>query len=494
MHTVIIFPNTIFQKNNLIKKNTHVYIIEHHYFFTKYNYHKTKLMLHRASLKSYEQYLKNKYKIKAKYVDFQNSESCIQNIFKINSNVSCYDPVNHQIVEQLKNLAKKFNVELQISETPLFIETTVELKEYIGKTNNYKNHAFYLWQRKRLNVLMDGNKPIGGRWSYDTENRKPFPKNYAEEKLQLVNNKYITEAKKYVTKHFKNNFGELISYLPIDFDQSKVYFKKFLRKKLSLFGPYEDAVNSNVVFGNHSAISPLLNIGLLTPRYVVDCVLKEYAKGKCPIESAEGYIRQVIGWRSHIRMIYFLQQEALVKNNFFNHNRKLKKSWYNSKTDIQPIDDTIDKLRKYGYIHHIERLMYIGNFMLLNNIKPLDCFKFFMTTVDCYDWVMMPNIYGMSQYSAGSLMMTRPYFSSSNYIFKLSNYKRDKSSLQVVLKSGSYYWYEIWDALYYNFVNKNQKYLNKNYSTIHAVSNWNRKSLEQQKQYIKIAKDYLSKY
>ena len=172
----------------------------------------------------------------------------------------------------------------------------------------------------------------------------------------------------------------------------------------------------------------------------------------------------------------------MFESNQLKHNNKINERWWNGTTDIKPIDSIIHKIIKYAYAHHIERLMYLGNFMLLCFIDPKDVYKIFMEwTIDAYDWVMVPNIFGMSQYST-SIMMTRPYFSSSNYINKMSTFK--KSSLENS-------WSDIWDALYYNFINKHQEIFKKNYAIAQQVKNWNNKTDSEQKIIIKKANDYI---
>jgi deoxyribodipyrimidine photolyase-related protein len=221
-----------------------------------------------------------------------------------------------------------------------------------------------------------------------------------------------------------------------------------------------------------------MNIGLLTDNEVIKIVLKY--QSKIPIEAFEGFIRQIIGWRNYMYTIYLLEGEKIPKMNFFGHDRKLnKKIMWEGKTDIQPIDDIIHKINEFSYAHHIERLMYLGNYMLICMIKPSDVYEIFMEwTIDAYDWVMMANVYSMSQYADGGMIVTKPYFSSSNYILKMSDYKNGE-------------WSTVWDALYYNFINTHKDYLSKNYGTARQVAHWNKKTEKEKGELISIAKKYL---
>jgi deoxyribodipyrimidine photolyase-related protein len=222
----------------------------------------------------------------------------------------------------------------------------------------------------------------------------------------------------------------------------------------------------------------MMNIGLLTDNEVIEIVLKY--QDKIPISSFEGFIRQIIGWRNYMYTLYILEGDSLVKSNFLNHKNKLnKKIMWSGETKLLPLDNIINKIVNYGYAHHIERLMYLGNYMLLCMINPKDVYEIFMEwTIDAYDWVMVPNVYGMSQYCDGGNIMTRPYFSSSNYILKMSDYKKGE-------------WCKIWDALYYNFINTHQKMLEKNYATSRQVAFWKKKTEIEKKRILKTSKDYL---
>lgn len=485
MDALLILPNTLFEDNKLIKPNMHVYIYEHPIFFTKYKYHKLKLILHRATMKNYEQFIKDNYKVNVTYIEYHEE-------FKIKcKKLELYDPVDHDVAKQLKKYAKSHNINLFIHDTPLFMTTLKSLNEYLEGGGTFHQTAFYIWQRKRLNILLTkDSKPIGNKWTYDTENRKPFPKNFKEGPIPQENtNKYVIEAKKYINKHFPDNYGSDEYYLSTDFNETKKNFKQFIKNKLKSFGPYQDAVNKDVIFGCHSIISPLLNVGIITPAYIIDIILKYHEKHKLPIESVEGYIRQIIGWREIVRMMYMFKHDEMKNSNYFGHKRKLSKTWYTGETKMIVIDDLINKVLKYAYAHHIERLMYLGNMMLLLEIEPNDIFKWFMELfIDSYQWVMEANVYAMSSYSTGPLLMTRPYFSSSNYISKMSSYKKVNG---VYDKIEGYEWFEVWDALYYNFIKNNKVVFSKNYAIANGVANWNKKSDADKNKIVKIAKMYL---
>ena len=217
-----------------------------------------------------------------------------------------------------------------------------------------------------------------------------------------------------------------------------------------MFGDYEDAVDqsNNILF--HSALSPYLNLGIITPEIILDRILASHKKKKIRINSLEGYIRQVIGWREFMRGIYQNFDNKLETGNFFKHNRKMKPSWYEGNTGLPPLDYAIKNANDHGWSHHIERLMILSNIMNLCEIKPIFVYKWFMEMfVDSSDWVMSPNVYGMGLFSDGGIFATKPYICGSSYFLKMMDFKKGD-------------WCNIMDGLYWRFINKNRKFFLKN--------------------------------
>jgi deoxyribodipyrimidine photolyase-related protein len=477
MSLLLIFPVHLFKENDLLNESyKKKVIIEDPVYFTKYNTHKLKLILHRASMKKYAD------EHKLEYIDFYDADK----FYKSNKlDITCFDPVDHDVLNNLKKYAKINNFKIDMFETPEFITTYEDLDTFNKEHKNKRfihDSQFYRWQRERLKIL--SNKKL----SLDSENRKPFLKTQQEVFTPKVNkNKYVTEATTYVNKHFSKNFGSSDNFFyPIDHEDAQDWLDDFIKHRFKLFGDYEDAIGKNIKFGFHSVLSPLLNIGLLTDQDILDKVLP--LETKIPLNSFEGFIRQVIGWKSTMRYFYEFYYEKQFGKNNLNHKRKLTHHFWEGKTQIPIIDDTIKKLHDTGYLHHIERLMVMGNFMLLCEINPDDVFKWFMLTIDAYQWVMVPNIYGMSQYADGGLLMTKPYFSSSNYILKMGDYKQNKENKIF----GKYTWCEIWDALYYRFIHKNHEILRKIYATARNVYHWDKKTKKEQDTLLEIANEYLT--
>ncbi len=254
-----------------------------------------------------------------------------------------------------------------------------------------------------------------------------------------------------MAEHFPDNPGSLENFVwPTCHADAEIWLKDFLAHRLLQFGPYEDAISNKGVWLFHSTLSSSLNSGLLNPKQVVDAAL-EYAKSHdVPLASLEGFVRQIVGWREYVRALYVVRGVELRKANMFKAERQLTHHWYDGTTGLPPLDDMIHKVQRHAYAHHIERLMIAGNAMLLSEIHPDAVYAWFMELfIDAYDWVMVPNVYGMSQFAAGNIMTTKPYMSASNYILTMSDYKRGE-------------WSNVWDGLYWRFVDTHRHFLSKN--------------------------------
>ena len=237
---------------------------------------------------------------------------------------------------------------------------------------------------------------------------------------------------------------------PSTHEESKKWLIDFFKTRFSEFGAYEDAIVSKESILHHSVLTPMLNVGLLTSQFVIDEALQYASNHEIPINSLEGFIRQILGWREFIRAVYELKGSAERTKNYWGFTRKIPESFWKGTTGIEPIDETIKKILKTGYCHHIERLMVLGNFMLLCEFDPDEVYHWFMELfIDAYDWVMVPNVYGMSQFADGGLMATKPYISGSNYLMKMSDYKKGE-------------WQQVWDGLFWRFMHTHRNFFLKN--------------------------------
>ena len=500
---VLIFPHQLFEDLKPIlpskkdEKSIYFLVEEPLFFSDKQRVEKfqgLKLVLHRASMKMYEDYLTSQG-LETTYIEFHDMDRLHTAIAGCR-NVLYYDVVDHLLQKRIDELLKTYNKKATMLETQLFICQNGELDEFVqsrkDKKRKYFQTDFYRWQRKRLNILMDEDGDyLGGKLSYDKENRSPMPKSgFQKIKYhQTKTNEYIQEAQKYVSETFEF-YGnvENIAHIAFDFAGAKAKLRDFLRNRLFDFGNYEDAIDQENPFVYHSILSSSLNIGIITPGYVVDEALKYYYahSDTIGINDIEGFIRQIIGWREYYRMVYVYLYDKLVGQNLLGNTRELTELWYSGETGIEPVDESIQIAFKYGYLHHIIRLMIVGQFMLLCEIHPKDIYRWFMEfAIDSYDWVMIPNVYGMVGYNDGGGTTTKPYVSSSNYVLRMSNFKK-----------GNYpnpfnNWDYIWRAMYYRFIHENADLLNKNPRTKRMVWQMNKLKGTQLEQLLVDAEDYI---
>jgi deoxyribodipyrimidine photolyase-related protein len=424
----ILYPHQLFENIEKLV-NYKVVLVEEPLFFTQYNFHIQKLVLHRASMKFYQEYLvENNIE-----VEYYEDESYLK-VYK-NLDVTLYDVADDWLFKKVQKNFTKFNV----ITSPNFLN--------VDDKNKFL-HKYYINRRKELDLFIENGKPTGGKWSFDSDNRKKLPKDMKPFLPLSYENRFIQEAKEYCKKF--QTYGKCKDfYYPVTFDEARANFEYFLKYKLEYFGDYQDAIVKKESFLYHSNISSSLNIGLLDLQYIIQRIQQI----KAPLNSKEGFVRQIIGWREFMVSIYKSSHISLRTTNYFNFTNKIPQKLIDGKSGIAPLDDVIQKLYLSGYNHHIERLMILGNIFLLLEIAPDEVYKFFMARyIDAYDWVMVGNVYGMSGFSDGGSITTKPYISSSNYIIKMSNdYKKSDE------------WCAIWDGLYWRFLDKYSYLFEKNH-------------------------------
>lgn len=446
MEIVLIFPHHLFSEHPGLQPGRIVVFLEDSLFFYDRQYparfHKQKLLFHRASMKNFELSLQKKG-YKTIYLD-KDSNSSLKKVISehVPSNVRVVEFDNYILEKRVRKSLEELRIPLIVESSPGFLSSIDEFRALFPEEEKFSCKTFYIFQRKNMGILLDSKgKPIGGKWSFDVENRKKTPKGLAfPEPYRTPSCPAVKEAREYIEKHYPDHPGEIehFSY-PVTHTQAESALADFLENRLACFGDYEDAILQNERILFHSVLSPLLNIGLLTPLQVVSATL-EYAKAHAiPLPSLEGFLRQIIGWREFIRGVYHVSGSLQRKENFFSHTKKIPDAFYTGTTGILPVDTCIRRLQEHAYVHHIERLMILGNFFLLCEIDPDEVYRWFMEMfIDSYDWVMVPNVYGMSQYADGGKMTTKPYIAGSNYIRKMSDYPEGE-------------WSEIWDALFWRF-------------------------------------------
>lgn len=409
-------------------------------------------------MKYYEAYLKNK-SFEVVYIEAKDVRSdCRHLITELVKNfqaIECIEVCDDWLEKRLNSSAHKCQIIINYHPNPSFLNSNEKNNSFFDGRKRYFHNDFYIYQRKEHNVLITAlGEPLNGKWSFDEDNRKKYPKNKIAPKIDFKANydEFYLESHAYVTENFPNNYGELNSNFcyPHTHALAEKWLNNFLQTRFEEFGIYEDALVANESILHHSLLTPILNSGLITPNQVIKETLNYADKNNIPYNSLEGFIRQIIGWREFIRAIYIREGTKQRTKNYWQFKRKIPNSFYTGTTGIDPIDSTIKKLLETGYSHHIERLMVMGNFMLLCEFDPDEVYKWFMELyIDAYDWVMVPNVYGMSQFADGGMMCTKPYISGSNYLFKMSDYPKGE-------------WSYIWDALFWRFMDKHRSFFLKN--------------------------------
>ncbi len=383
MNLFFILGNQLFPLKYVdrFKKDHLFYMAEDYELCTYEKHHKQKLLLFLSSMRSYADRLQsNKYKIEYSKIGDKNfKDNYIKKLEKIINNkridkISSFEVEDKFFEKKLKNLFFKLKIKWNIIQTPMFLNSRNDFKKYLSKSKRPFMATFYKEVRKKSGILIEKDgTPTGGKWSFDDENRNKLPKNILVPKFPKISEtKHTKNLKLIIEKIFPKNLGSTNDFwLATEYVDVIKLLNFFIKYKSNLFGDYEDAVDQkdNILF--HSALSPYLNLGLITPELIIQKILDFHKKNKIKLNSLEGYIRQIIGWREFMRGIYQFYGDDMEKKNFFKQNRRMKSSWYKGSTGLLPLDHAIKNSLKYGWSHHIERLMILSNIMNLCEIKPI---------------------------------------------------------------------------------------------------------------------------
>ena len=478
---LLILGDQLFEDHAGVDLADTILMIESPEICSRHRYHKQKIAYIWTCMREYRDVLLKKYPEKQIiYIDITQQKSFESVFSELSSDYtkSIYLEITDKAFSlRIDALCKKYFTGVEVvSDSDMFLTTRDDFSDYLqNKTaKRLLMQDFYIWQRRRLGILVNSaGQPIGEKWSFDEENRKKLPKNIAiPERVSAPQSPHFTEVQTAVQTYFPNNPGELTQlYFPINHTDAQNWLQNFFENYLELFGDYEDALTDRADLVFHSALTPMLNNGLLTPRYVLD-QLAVFCKnqwnfdifssddliGSAPINSIEGFIRQIIGWREWIKGMYDTKySENIDEYNYFKHTKPLPNYFYDYDEMIKlestnyPLAKALQKVWKTGYNHHIERLMVIANWMVLSQYDPKACFNWFMEMyVDAYDWVMVPNVLGMGLFADGGIFATKPYISGGNYIKKMSDYQDSKT------------WESLWTDLFWQFLLRHETFFNSN--------------------------------
>ncbi len=356
MNTVaVIFPHQLYWPNPVLANAKQVIIVEEFLYFKQYNFHKLKLVFHRSSMMQYaERLISEGHQVQYIEANHQDSDARIlfKELSKKYNSIHICNPSDDWLLKHIQRAIQTTSVDLIVHPSPNFLKPLDESHLFFNAKNRYFQTDFYALQRKSLNILMDENgKPQGGKLTFDSENRKAFPKNVTMPVLPFPTlNPSTTEAQKYIQTHFSENLGNILftyenQFYPTNHHEAEIWLNQFIEQRLAHFGEYEDAFSKdpNQHFLFHSVLSPLLNVGLLSPKQIIDKTLEYTQNHEVPLNSLEGFIRQIIGWREFIRVIYKREGSTQRTSNFWNFTRPIPKSFYDGTTGIEPIDTVIKK-------------------------------------------------------------------------------------------------------------------------------------------------------
>ena len=372
------------------------------------------------------------------------------------------EPGEWRLLEAIRDLGKRQDLNLQLVPDDRFLCAKADFIDWAAERKQLRMEHFYREMRRKMGLLMDGNKPEGGRWNFDSENRKTPPKGLNTSGPKRFAPDAITKkAIELVDARFENHFGDLEPFwFAVNRRQAVIALDHFIETGLASFGDYQDAMILDDRFLFHAVISLYLNVGLLQPMEVCERVERAYRAGEVPLNAAEGFIRQIIGWREYVRGIYWTQMPNYVRKNFLEHGEPLPNFYWTGETDMACLRTCITQTREEAYAHHIQRLMVTGNFAMLAGVDPREVHEWYLAVyADAYEWVELPNTLGMSQFADGGLLGSKPYAASGNYINRMSDYCAS-CRYDVKVKNGI-------DAcpfnyLYWNFLDRHRDKLGEN--------------------------------
>ena len=482
----IIYPHQLFKEHPAVQKGRPIYLVEEPLFLTEFPIHTQKLLLHRLSMQHYKAQLETAgFDVVCLEINALTDTASVFEILHRHgiTHLHIVDTTDNWLEKRIADAVVKYDFNITRYESPLFILPKVEAMERYQKS---KKHMARFYKQLRIDkriLIQENDEPLGGEWSFDGDNRKKIPKDVSlpNDITTYKNDGEIQKALVWLEAVNAERYGADLVWIPWTHACAKKYLEEFLVERLPHFGDYEDAIVTKHARLFHSTLSPLMNIGILTPQEVLSAVIQYGAARKISLNNIEGFVRQVLGWREFIRASYECDGVVMRTRNFWKHTRNLPKSFWDGSTGVAPLDTAIKTTLEYGYNHHIERLMVLGNFMLISQVDPSEVYRWFMAMyADAYDWVMVPNVYGMSQFADGGIFATKPYMSGSSYLKKMSDYPKGD-------------WEDLWTALYWNFIEIHSDFFSANHRLSMMPQLLKKMSPEKRNRHKEIAEMYLKK-
>ena len=409
--------------------------------------------------------------------DADNTGSLVGEVFRIAAlygatSVRLTEPGEWRLLDELQGLDAAFAVEMLPDDR--FIASHKEFEDWAEGRKALRMEFFYREMRRKTDILMDGDKPTGGQWNFDHDNRKPAARDLMmPQPMRFAPNPITQDVLDLVEARFGEHFGTLRPFwFGVTRADAQAAFAHFLKTALPQFGDYQDAMLAGEKFLYHAVVSLYLNCGLLDPLAMCRAAEAEYDAGRAPLNAVEGFIRQIIGWREYVRGIYWREGPDYVRRNALNATRKLPWFYWDAKTDMACVRSCVEQTRDEAYAHHIQRLMVTGNFALLAGIDPHELHEWYLAVyVDAYEWVEAPNTVGMSQFADGGLLASKPYISSGAYIDRMSDYCKG-CAYDVKAKAGANAC--PFNYLYWDFIVRHREHVARNPRMAQMVRNYDR--------------------
>jgi len=401
------------------------------------------------------------------------------------------EPGEWRVRQAIEGWQDATGLPVDICEDDRFICSHAEFRDWAEGRKQLRMEYFYREMRRKTGLLMEGKEPAGGQWNYDAQNRKPAKADLFMPRPKKFKPDSITrDVLDLVSERFGGHFGDAEPFwFAVTRADAEAVRDHFIETALARFGDYQDAMLADEKFLYHSLLSFYINAGLLDPLDTCRRVEAAYEAGSVPLNAAEGFIRQIIGWREYVRGIYWLKMPDYLEQNFLDARRPLPDFYWTGETGMACIRAVVKQTREEAYAHHIQRLMVTGNFALLAGVDPKAVHEWYLAVyADAYEWVELPNTLGMSQYADGGLLGSKPYAASGNYIRKMSDYC-DSCRYDVKQKTGP----EAcpFNSLYWHFVDRNGARLRGNPRMAQVYSTWDRISGERQAEYLETAERFL---
>lgn len=397
-------------------------------------------------------------------------------------------PGEYRVLIDMQSWQEKLKIPVKIQQDERFLASLDEFASWAEGRKQLRMEFFYREMRKAWHFLMDGDKPVGDKWNFDSANRKALPKDMSPPKPSTFKPDKITqEVLALVSQEFDGHFGQLDNFhFAVTREQALVVLNEFIQQRLVNFGDYQDAMVQGEPWMYHSHISFYLNCGLLTPKEVIEQAENAYRNGDAPLNAVEGFIRQVLGWREYVRGLYWLKMPDYQTENFLDAKRALPTFFWDMDTKMNCLHQCIKETSENAYAHHIQRLMIIGNFALLAGLHPDEVNEWFLIVyADAYEWVEMPNVSGMILFADGGVMASKPYAASGSYINKMSNYCQN-CHYNVKEKNGAQAC--PFNYLYWDFLERNKEKLGNNprlgmpYRTLNKMTDTKRHAIHRDSQ------------